>query len=207
MTDSTTCNTAPGTTKNCGLAITGFILALLSFLCCLGPVTGIPGAICGHVAQSRIKRSGGALGGGGLALTAIVMGWISCAMIVVWLILSGMLLPAVAQARGRAHQALSQNHANQLAIACTMYALEHDEMLPDSLEQLRESDVFDGPLPSSPFAPEGETSCGYELVARGKISAYDNPSTTVLLRDKYTAKDGARVVAYLDGHVEVVREE
>ena len=41
-------------------AIWSFVLSLFSFIC-LGPLTGIPAIICGHVAHSNIKRSQGTL--------------------------------------------------------------------------------------------------------------------------------------------------
>jgi hypothetical protein len=48
---------------------------------CLGPITGIPAIICGHVARSRIARSGGTLGGGGTALAGLILGYLSILMV------------------------------------------------------------------------------------------------------------------------------
>jgi hypothetical protein len=46
-----------GGRKTSGLAVTSLVLGVLSIgLFCL---TGLPAAICGHVARARIKASGG----------------------------------------------------------------------------------------------------------------------------------------------------
>lgn len=57
-------------------AVWSFVLSLLSFLC-LGPLTGIPAIICGHVSYSNIKKSQGTLTGGGLAVAGLVIGYIA----------------------------------------------------------------------------------------------------------------------------------
>ena len=59
-------------------AVWSFVLSLLSFVC-LGPLTGIPAIICGHVAHSNIKRSRGSLTGDGLAVAGLVIGYIASA--------------------------------------------------------------------------------------------------------------------------------
>src|SRR5262249_52742828 len=39
--------------------------------------TAIPAVICGHVARAKIRRSGGALGGKGIATAGLVLGYIA----------------------------------------------------------------------------------------------------------------------------------
>jgi hypothetical protein len=56
-------------------AVWSLVLSLLSFAC-LGPLTGIPAIICGHVAHANIKRSQGGLTGDGLAVAGLVIGYI-----------------------------------------------------------------------------------------------------------------------------------
>jgi hypothetical protein len=68
-------------------ATAALILGVLS-LVCMGPLTGIPAIICGHVARGRIARSGGTIGGNGLAVAGMVMGYASiillCAFIAIF---------------------------------------------------------------------------------------------------------------------------
>jgi hypothetical protein len=54
-------------------AITSLVLGILS-LTCMGMVTGIPAAIVGVLSRKDIEKSGGALGGGGMALAGIITG-------------------------------------------------------------------------------------------------------------------------------------
>ena len=58
------------------VAIWSLILAVLSFTC--GWLfTAIPAVICGHIARAKIRRSGGALGGRGIATSGLSLGYIA----------------------------------------------------------------------------------------------------------------------------------
>ncbi len=58
------------------LAIWSLVLAILSFFC--GWLfTAIPAVICGHIARSKIRKSGGVLGGKGIATTGLILGYIA----------------------------------------------------------------------------------------------------------------------------------
>src|SRR5437764_6755540 len=58
------------------VAIWTLVLAILSFSC--GWLfTAIPAVICGHIARSKIRKSGGALGGRGIATGGLVLGYIA----------------------------------------------------------------------------------------------------------------------------------
>jgi hypothetical protein len=49
---------------------------VLSFFC--GWLfTAIPALICGHIARSKIRKSGGALGGKGIATAGLILGYIA----------------------------------------------------------------------------------------------------------------------------------
>jgi hypothetical protein len=55
------------------------VLAVVSFFC--GWLfTAIPAVICGHVARSKIRKSGGALGGMGIATAGLIVGYIAIAV-------------------------------------------------------------------------------------------------------------------------------
>src|SRR5437867_895732 len=57
-------------------AIWSLVLAILSFTC--GWLfTAIPAVICGHIARSKIRKSGGALGGKGIATAGLILGYIA----------------------------------------------------------------------------------------------------------------------------------
>ena len=74
--------TPPGR-KTSSLAVWSLALGILGLgllLLCVGPIFAIPAVICGHVAYSRINRSGGELAGQGMALAGIITGYISVAL-------------------------------------------------------------------------------------------------------------------------------
>ena len=61
------------------VAIWSLILAVLSFTC--GWLfTAIPAVICGHVAHSKIRKSGGVLAGRGIATAGLILGYIALAV-------------------------------------------------------------------------------------------------------------------------------
>ena len=86
--------------RNSGLAITSFVLALVSF-CGFGILTSIPAVICGHLALSKISQSNSAIGGRGLAMAGLIIGYIVIALnIIVAIVLlaaPGLLTPTTGQ--------------------------------------------------------------------------------------------------------------
>ena len=60
-----------------GLAIASLVIGIISLVCsigCLGVVLGPTAAIMGFISRQRINSSGGALGGGTLAVVGMVLG-------------------------------------------------------------------------------------------------------------------------------------
>ena len=74
-----------------GLAVTSLILGIFS-VTILSILAGIPAVICGHIARSRVRKAGGAVGGGGMALAGLIMGYISFSVIPI-AIVAGIALP------------------------------------------------------------------------------------------------------------------
>jgi hypothetical protein len=60
-----------------GFAVASLVLGIVSFFC-VGFLFPVPllAVIFGHLALERIARSGGALGGRGLAIAGAILGWI-----------------------------------------------------------------------------------------------------------------------------------
>ena len=74
--------------KTSGLAVGSLICGLGGLVS--GLLAGWPAIIMGHSALGKIGRSGGALGGKGLALTGVILGYLSIPLTVVIVILVGM---------------------------------------------------------------------------------------------------------------------
>ena len=62
----------PGQYGTAGSAIACMVLGILSLVTCF--LTGVPAIICGHLARSKIRRSGGAYSGDGLAVAGLILG-------------------------------------------------------------------------------------------------------------------------------------
>ena len=120
----------PGTApqpKNSALAIWSLILGILS-LTCFSIFSAIPGVICGHKALSRIKQSGGALTGQGLAIAGLVTGYLG----IVWALLFIPLMLAIAipnfvKARDTAMQNACVNNLRQIDAAKQQWALQNSK--------------------------------------------------------------------------------
>jgi hypothetical protein len=69
------------------LAIWSFVLSIVSLVCC-GFIIGIPAVIMGHLALSNIRKTP-SLGGRGLAIAGLVIGYVSCAFWIIWIALCG----------------------------------------------------------------------------------------------------------------------
>jgi len=73
-----------------GLAVAALIVGILSLVCsfvCLGVVLGPTAAIMGFISRQRIATSGGALGGGAMAMIGLVLGIIGFVASVGWFFL------------------------------------------------------------------------------------------------------------------------
>jgi Domain of unknown function (DUF4190) len=82
--------------RNDGLAIASLVIGILSLVCsvaCLGIVLGPTAAIMGFISRQRTASSGGALGGGTLAVIGLVLGVIGFVASVGWffLVISGVI--------------------------------------------------------------------------------------------------------------------
>ncbi|MDR1304778.1 MAG: DUF4190 domain-containing protein [Verrucomicrobiales bacterium] len=170
MTDAVSPLSSPlPVTKKSGLAVTSFVLGILSLLCC-GLFVGIPAAICGHVADNKIKKSGGALTGSGLAVAGWIMGYVSFFTTIV---LVGLAIPGINGAINGARLAASVSHAKQIGNACVMYAAEHGGQLPASLDELRRDQQLDEKILRSMVNPQSG-AVGFALVSgKNRVLIYD----------------------------------
>lgn len=67
-----------------GLAIASLVCGICGFI--LG-LTVIPALITGHIALSKIKKSGGIIHGRGMAIAGLILGYITTARLILLIIL------------------------------------------------------------------------------------------------------------------------
>ena len=69
-----------------GLAIASLVCGIGGFL--TGPLTGIPAIVTGHMALSRIKKSGDAIRGKSMAITGLVLGYVTTVLMTILAVLA-----------------------------------------------------------------------------------------------------------------------
>jgi competence protein ComGC len=112
------------------LAVTSLVLGILS-LVCLGPLTGIPAIICGHIARKRSRQSPAEYGGPGMATAGLALGYASLALVVIALVVfGGMLLPALSQAKGKAEEISCANNMKMIGLSFRTWAIDHNDKFP-----------------------------------------------------------------------------
>jgi type IV pilus assembly protein PilA len=95
---------APGSAvrqKASGMAIASLVFGILFIFFPLS----IPAIVFGHIALSQIKRSAGRLGGSGIAIAGLVLGYLGIALIPLILIIAAIAIPNLLRARIVANEA------------------------------------------------------------------------------------------------------
>jgi hypothetical protein len=147
----------PSPPKTCGLAIWSLVLGILSIVGCLSIFAAIPGVICGHKALSRIKYSGGALAGQGLAIGGLVTGYIGILFAVIWVpMMFAIAVPNFVHARTTAQMNACINNLRLIDGAKQQWALEYKKQATDTptMQDLRPY-IGHGPNGELPTCPAG----------------------------------------------------
>jgi hypothetical protein len=118
--------TMPRPAASCGLATASLTCGLSSLL--LGPLTGIPAIITGHMAVAKIKKSGGVLQGHGMAIAGLVLGYILSALFLVIVALAGAGFAAGSAAVTAAQKATTQMTATAIESAVNSFVTEYGTM-------------------------------------------------------------------------------
>jgi hypothetical protein len=110
-----------------GLAVVSFVLGLMSFVCVLGLLSGVPAIICGHLARSRARRLPAVYGGSGLALAGLILGYTGT--IVPLLIFPALYLAATPSTKTRA-EINCVNHMKQIGLAFRVWEVDNSDLYP-----------------------------------------------------------------------------
>ena len=122
-----TMTTAP--TKTSGMAIASLVCGILA-LCIAVP--GLLGVIFGILAIRQINRSGGAIGGKGLAIGGLVTSGIGVLVVGV-LVLGSMLLPALARAKAKANRIKCINNLSSIGRGTLGFSEDNNSRTPWNL--------------------------------------------------------------------------
>jgi len=125
----------PASGQNSSLATTSLVLGILSLvtlLFCLGPIFAVPAVICGHVAQSRIRKSGGT-GGHSAAVTGLITGYITIGISFLLIpLMMAIAVPNFVRARQAAQKNACLNNQRQIDEAKRQWALEDGKTADDT---------------------------------------------------------------------------
>ena len=125
----------PPQPKTSGLAIWSLVLGILS-LTCFSILSAIPGVICGHRALSKIKHSGGALAGQGLAIAGLVTGYVGMLWAVIFIpMMLAIAIPNFVMARQTSQMNACINNLRQIDAAKQEWALENNKKAADTPTQ------------------------------------------------------------------------
>lgn len=89
---------APGTAM--ASVVLGAVALVSFFLCFVGGLLAVPGVICGHMALTRIRRSGDLMQGRGMAIAGLVMSYLTIAIGVGLILIFGLVFGAAAASGG-----------------------------------------------------------------------------------------------------------
>ena len=112
--------------KTDGKATTSMVLGILAMLLCfLGWLAGIPAIILGHMSRSNIRKSMGQLKGDGMALTGLILGYISVAGLPFILIFAAIAIPNLLRARQSANESGAMSIVRTLSTAEIEYQVNN----------------------------------------------------------------------------------
>jgi Domain of unknown function (DUF4190) len=123
----------PPRPKTSALAVWSLVLGILSVAVpCMAILAAIPAVICGHTGMSRIRNSGGALTGNGLALAGLITGYIGIFFgIFVFGFLAAIAVPNFEKARHQSMENACINNLRQIQAAKQEWALEKNKSQGD----------------------------------------------------------------------------
>ena len=126
-------------TQTSAAAISSLVLGILGLIC-FSAFAGIPAVICGHVSLSKIKKSEGTLGGGGLAIAGLVTGYISIAMLP---LMAAIAIPSFMKSRETSMKNVCINNMRVIEIAKEQASIELNVELGSTLTDQQLSTYLD----------------------------------------------------------------
>ena len=204
--------------KKSGMAVASLVLGCLGLLTC--GLTSLVGLVLGIIALVRINKSGGQLGGKGLAVAGTT---VSAALLLLMPILAALLLPGLAKAKQKANHIQCMSNVKMLNLGVMMYASDNNDLFPAGTNwcDVLMPYVQNAQAYVCSSGKQGQR-CHYALNARvagREMKDIQSPAQTVLIfeaeggwnvsgdRELLPAKSrhsGAYVIGFADGHAEVV---
>ncbi len=192
----------PVTAQKSGLSIASLVLGILSIPCC-SFLTGIPAIICGHIARAQIKKSEGRLSGAGMALSGLIMGYVSLLLIP---ILAALLFPAVSIGIQTAQATQLLLNGKQIAHAEMAAGKDHATNpqvgYPADI-QITSTEQLSQMLLSGNYLNKATPNLSFAEYEFGNVSAQD-PENTIVVRSKPNPSNPFQVVVLKSGEGKII---
>jgi type IV pilus assembly protein PilA len=121
----------PGYAHTSGKAIASLICGIFTFFL----PASIAAIILGHISLSEIRNSAGRMGGRGIAITGLVLGYLGLVIIPI-MIVAAIAIPNLLRARTAANEASAVGSLRSINTAAMIYATKFENGFPSSLEVL-----------------------------------------------------------------------
>jgi type IV pilus assembly protein PilA len=119
-----------GNPPTSGKAIASLVCGIFTFFL----PASIAAIILGHMAHSEIRKSAGRIGGQGIAMTGLVLGYAGIAIIPFVLIVAAIAIPNLLRARMAADEASAVNSLRTIDVAAVQYASGYENGFPSSFQ-------------------------------------------------------------------------
>jgi type IV pilus assembly protein PilA len=121
-----------GDVPTSGKAIASLVCGIFTFFL----PASIAAIILGHMSLSEIRKSAGRIGGQGIAITGLVLGYLGVVIIPFILIIAAIAIPNLLRARMAANEASAVGSLRSVNTGAMVYATTFENGFPSSLEAL-----------------------------------------------------------------------
>src|SRR5277367_4941928 len=119
-----------GNPRTSGKAIASLVCGIFTFFF----PASIAAIILGHISLSEIRKSGGRIGGQGIATTGLVLGYLGIVIIPFILIVAAIAIPNLLRARMAANEASAVGSLRTINVAAVQYAAGYENGFPSSFQ-------------------------------------------------------------------------
>ena len=197
-----------------GLAVVSLVLGILSLMSALLLIPAVGAVFAGHLAIHKIRHANRLLGGHRLAVTGLVMGYVSIVMFSVMMLAGFLLWPKFAPhikerfAEFQEYQPRkAMRKASELFRVCERYARENNGAYPKKWEDLEKgySNAFDmKDWLSSVHTNDSAYRPAFQLLRHERPVFESVKHRVAVIQERAPAEVEQVVVVFADGHIELM---
>lgn len=194
-----------------GLAVVSLVAGILSLMSALLLVPALCAIITGHLAIHKIRHTRRVIGGHRLALTGLILGYVSILMFSL-LMVTGILLwpkygPVLKEFFSERKTRIAMRHASELYLLCERYARDHNDRYPESWEDLKKgysNDIDLGKWLASVHTDDPAYDPAMQLVRHERPVFQNVQHSVAVIQERAPPHVAEVVVVFADGHSETM---